>query len=379
MQIPNSNPTWPLRDYYTPHQHCFGRCPISLRYSVLKLPQESLNHIKKNEQSQNQEMKFGKEFRIHLEESLPEWRDKFLCYKPLKKLLKRFPTNPNADQSQPAAENDVPAAGADPANGTTMSVDPKDERSMNLAEFQDWFVRLLNEELEKFNDFYVDKEEDFVIRFQELKERIQRVNESDGDGVPSAVRNLSEEMMEVRKEFVNIHGEMVLLKNYSSLNFAGLVKILKKYDKRTGGLLQLPFTQVAAHQPFITTESLTQLVRECEAKVELLFPLEEEVTEPTPQDPPLNDITNNNNNNPSERGPLGDANQGIYRSTLSAMRTIQGLRTSSTCNPLSFAALFRNEEDQGSGAVTAENSPLSPLPVEDNDCKSEQEDRNSDQ
>ncbi|KAL1557155.1 SPX domain-containing protein [Salvia divinorum] len=32
-------------------------------------------------------MKFGREFRIHLEQTLPEWRDKFLRYKLLKKLL----------------------------------------------------------------------------------------------------------------------------------------------------------------------------------------------------------------------------------------------------------------------------------------------------
>jgi hypothetical protein len=31
---------------------------------------------------------------------------------------------------------------------------------------QAWFLRILNQELEKFNDFYVDKEEEFVIRFQ---------------------------------------------------------------------------------------------------------------------------------------------------------------------------------------------------------------------
>jgi SPX domain protein involved in polyphosphate accumulation len=37
-------------------------------------------------------MKFGKEFKTHLEETLPEWRDKFLCYKPLKKLLKQLPS-----------------------------------------------------------------------------------------------------------------------------------------------------------------------------------------------------------------------------------------------------------------------------------------------
>lgn len=84
-------------------------------------------------------MKFGKEFRIHLEETLPEWRDKYLQYKPLKKLLKNIPA--------PAAADNLPPAGP-------------------LPELQEWFVGILNEELEKFNDFYVDKEEDFIIRFQ---------------------------------------------------------------------------------------------------------------------------------------------------------------------------------------------------------------------
>lgn len=83
-------------------------------------------------------MKFGKEFRIHLEETLPEWRDKYLSYKPLKKLLKNIPAPPTDNLPL-----DAP-----------------------LPELHEWFVGILNEELEKFNDFYVDKEEDFIIRFQ---------------------------------------------------------------------------------------------------------------------------------------------------------------------------------------------------------------------
>lgn len=35
----------------------------------------------------------------------------------------------------------------------------------------------------------------------------------------------SEEMMDIRKDFVAIHGQMLLLQNYSSLNFAGKVDI----------------------------------------------------------------------------------------------------------------------------------------------------------
>ncbi|KAL1558984.1 SPX domain-containing protein 4 [Salvia divinorum] len=204
-------------------------------------------------------MKFGKEFRIHLEETLPDWRDKYLQYKPLKKLLK----------SIPAADNPPPDG-------------------------HEWFVGILNEELEKFNDFYVDKEEDFIIRFQALKERIERLKARGSmDLVFTSETEFSEEMMEIRKDFVSIHGEMVLLKNYSSLNFAGLIKILKKYDRRTGELLSLPFTQLAVHQPFFMTEPVTRLVRECEENLELLFPQEAEVVESTSvQQKQNNDLPN---------------------------------------------------------------------------------------
>ncbi|KAF4390773.1 hypothetical protein G4B88_015663 [Cannabis sativa] len=297
-------------------------------------------------------MKFGKEFTTHLEDTLPEWRDKFLCYKPLKKFLKTFPTNPS-DQHQPF-EAVAPAA----LEGF------EDQGNPPLAELQDWFIRILNEELDKFNDFYVDKEEEFVIRFQELKERIERVKEKSNNGRAfTSESEFSEEIMDIRRDFVAIHGEMVLLKNYSSLNFAGtgLVKILKKYDKRTGGLLRLPFTQLALRQPSFSTEPLTRLVRECEANLELLFPLEAEIIESTP---PLQDKTNqqlNNHANITETpSNLGEDTVYLYRSTIAAMRAIRGLqKASSTYNPLSFSSVFRSQEDEGSGAVTSENSASS--------------------
>lgn len=280
-----------------------------------------------------------------------------------------------ANLDRQAVENDGPNGGGGVGRGGAAAAlrgaDPSqiNPKNMTSVEFQEWFVRFLNEELEKFNDFYVDKEEEFVIRFQELKERIESVQErSRNDEVAVSESEFSEEMMDIRKEFVTIHGEMVLLKNYSSLNFAGLIKILKKYDKRTGGLLRLPFTQLAVHQPFSTTEPLTRLVRECEASLELLFPLEDEVIESTSvlgnqPSAPFNDITNIS----SETASLGDATFDIYRSTLSAMRTIQGLRRSSTYNPLSFATLFRNQDEEGSGAVTAENSASNSAPSSDDD------------
>lgn len=188
-------------------------------------------------------------------------------------------------------------------------------------------------------------------------------------------------MLEIRKDFVTIHGEMVLLKNYSSLNFAGtsfncrmlhdcrhqfttlllwifcvgLVKILKKYDKRTGGLLSVPFTQRALHQPFFTTEPLTRLVHECENNLELLFPLEAEVTD---SDLPGKDGTRSGSSD-HRTSCVQEETADVYRSTLAAMKAIQGLRkASSTYNPLSLAQFFHCQDDEnGAGTVTTANSP----------------------
>ncbi|CAN6469569.1 unnamed protein product [Victoria cruziana] len=325
-------------------------------------------------------MKFGKEFRTHLEETIPEWRDKFLSYKPLKKLLKQISVPDSSSQRPPDFYSWLDGNGPGPAGGVdaegrdrgveedaaagrvlgVIDVDgrggvgiPRGEGRARSAVLEEWFVGLLDLELEKFNDFYVDKEEEFVIRLQELKERIERVKEKTNGGEHfTSESEFSEEMVDIRKDFVTIHGEMVLLQNYSSLNFAGLIKILKKYDKRTGALLRLPFTQRALHQPFFTTEPLTRLVRECEANLELLFPLEAEVVEPQMH-------SQGKNSSSSAEGPasLQEDTVEIYRSTLAAMRTIQGLRkASSTCNPLSFATFFHNRDEDESGEITTENS-----------------------
>ncbi|KAH0973654.1 hypothetical protein GBA52_025810 [Prunus armeniaca] len=317
-------------------------------------------------------MKFGKEFRTHLEETLPEWRDKFLCYKLLKKLLKRLPA-----ATAIAAVDSLPSHlnfRQQPSDADAAAAGDGGRGFRPFAGLQDWFVGILNEEVEKLNDFYVDTEEDFVIRFQELKGRIEQVKEkSSRGGAFTSESSFSEEVMDIRKDFVTIHGEMVLLTNYSSLNFAGIVKILKKYDKRTGGLLRLPFTQLALRQPFFITEPLTRLVRECEANLELLFPLEAEVIEATPPPPdettpPTPDETspdrsrsnpefNNSANIASETPSNQEANMDIYRGTLAAMRAIRGLRkASSTSNPWSLSNHYRSQDDESTGAVTAENS-----------------------
>ncbi|KAK3145602.1 hypothetical protein QOZ80_3BG0255040 [Eleusine coracana subsp. coracana] len=296
-------------------------------------------------------MKFGKDFRNHLEETLPAWRDKYLAYKALKKLIKKLP--PPADvppppPPPPGPPLPVPAAAAEGEEGGGHGAGQG-----NVA-LGDWFARILDMELHKLNDFYMEREEWYVIRLQVLKERIERVKAKKNDAFTSR-SEFTEEMLEIRKDFVIIHGEMILLQTYSSLNFAGLVKILKKYDKRTGGVLRLPFTQRARHQPFFTTEPLTRLVRECEANLELLFPIEAEVLEPgssskleAKDDVASRDPTSSCDTEASD----------LYRSTIAAMKAIQGLRrASSTSTPLSLSRFFNGEDGEAcSGAVTSESS-----------------------
>ncbi|XP_044982458.1 SPX domain-containing protein 4-like [Hordeum vulgare subsp. vulgare] len=167
-------------------------------------------------------------------------------------------------------------------------------------------------------------------------------------------------MLEIRRDFVLIHGEMILLQTYSSLNFAGLVKILKKYDKRTGGVLSLPFTQRARHQPFFTTEPLTRLVRECEANLEILFPVEDEVLESG------SSSKHQAHNDAASRDPASSSDAEtteVYQSTLAAMKAIEGLKkASSTYNALSLARFFHGEDGEACyGAVTSESSLLDSL------------------
>ncbi|KAA8520482.1 hypothetical protein F0562_014738 [Nyssa sinensis] len=158
-------------------------------------------------------MKFGKRLKQQIQESLPGWRNEFISYKDLKKLVRLISSAPSM------------------LNG-----------SLEYGKTEAEFVCLLNNEIEKFNAFFMEQEEDFIIRHKEFQQRIQRVTDKWGSkGSQPSENDYKEEMSRIRKDIVNFHGEMVLLMNYSNINYTGLAKILKKYDKRTGGLLRSPF------------------------------------------------------------------------------------------------------------------------------------------
>ncbi|KAL2324227.1 hypothetical protein Fmac_023285 [Flemingia macrophylla] len=188
------------------------------------------------------DMKFDKILKSLIEQTLPDWRDKFLCYKILKKQLNVMC----------------------PEHGTPQ-LDAKE-----LIHF----LNLLQLEIDKFNTFFIDKEEEYVIKWKELQDKVVEALDSNVD------------LMSLGREIVDFHGEMVLLENYSALNYTGmlcfkspcmnatidcLVKIIKKHDKKTGALLRTPFIQEVVTQPFFEIDVLKKLVKECEMILSILF------------------------------------------------------------------------------------------------------------
>ncbi|PWA51172.1 SPX domain-containing protein [Artemisia annua] len=185
------------------------------------------------------------------------------------------------------------------------------------------FVELLEKEIEKFNLFFIEKEEEYIIKLKELQDSVAKAKDS------------SDEMIKIRKEMVDFHGEMVLLENYSALNYTGIVKILKKYDKRTGTVLRLPYLQKVLQQPFFTTDLLYKLVKECEALLDRLFPL----TEPN-EEGSNNGVgeTSTSNNTDATTGLVGakelaelEYMKSLYtKSTISALRVLKEIRSRSS-------------------------------------------------
>ncbi|WVZ58787.1 hypothetical protein U9M48_009017 [Paspalum notatum var. saurae] len=247
-------------------------------------------------------MKFGKRLQKQVEESLPEWRDKFLAYKRLKRLLRLVVSSTAAASSSSSPRRISGIAGAVAAEAA--------------------FVRLLDAEVDRFNAFFMEQEEDFVIRHRartrvhiELQETVKKAAQ-DAARRPSSETELSLTMRRVRKEMVDLHGEMVLLLNYSAINYTGLAKIVKKYDKRTGRLLRLPFIEKVLGQPFFATELISRLVRECETTMEAVFKASR--------------VHHAGASAGARPVAVAAAEQGIFRNTVAALVTVGELRSGSS-------------------------------------------------
>lgn len=103
------------------------------------------------------------------------------------------------------------------------------------------FVQALSDTLNQLNDVYIEKEETSVIRVERLESEL-------------ATASTPEQLNELHKQFVDFHGEVLLLVHWSILAYTATVKILKKHHKRTGLLVKAPQLGNLLSQPFCSTE-----------------------------------------------------------------------------------------------------------------------------
>lgn len=97
-------------------------------------------------------MKFWKILSNLIEQTLPDWQDKFLSYKDLKKQLKLICPNNNDNKDK---DSDFPSTKR-----------PKLEDDVDVTKEVNEFLKLLELEIDKFNSFFVEKEEEYVIKLK---------------------------------------------------------------------------------------------------------------------------------------------------------------------------------------------------------------------
>mmetsp|Transcript_18918 Transcript_18918/g.31043 ORF Transcript_18918/g.31043 Transcript_18918/m.31043 type:complete len:511 (-) Transcript_18918:193-1725(-) len=154
-------------------------------------------------------MKFGKQLQTSTYRL--QYADQFLDYKALKRRIK--------------AIDNVPCS-------------PENE-GLFLEDFEN--------QLNKINEFFVSKEEDFVINLRFLEDEILQARLTSNPKIG-----------QLQQQLVDFIGELVALEEFAALNFIGLRKILKKHSKKIGR--HSPLNREILEQPFLSESIVPELV-----------------------------------------------------------------------------------------------------------------------
>ena len=117
------------------------------------------------------------------------------------------------------------------------------------------FTALLDQEVEKVNDFYMDRIEEAVIILHALKQHAEQLALA---GAPADARTACQ------RSLVAFHYNLLTLQNYVALNFTAVVKILKKFDKKCGCALRQDYINALVELPFYRCQALGELVEDTE-------------------------------------------------------------------------------------------------------------------
>lgn len=161
-------------------------------------------------------MRFGKTLASSV---YPPWRDKYIDYTKLKKLLRE-------DEASP-------------------------QREWTEQDEEDFVQELINVQLDKVHQFHVDTYKSLRDRTSECEAKLEPIAATtNGKEASPEQRAIVEEVM---KELDNISKDIERLRKFSRINFTGFLKAAKKHDRKRGRhyrvqpILQVRLSQVPFH------------------------------------------------------------------------------------------------------------------------------------
>eukprot|EP00166_Cyanidium_caldarium_P000442 ctg_117.g64 len=235
-------------------------------------------------------MKFGKKLLDAVDASNADWKPFFMDYKGLKKLIASSVMKNTELDKEDVTNNPTGKAGALKdvsrqetdtlidtgllslqGHGCDIEEEEENRERHNkkrkcLGDPMFSFFLLLKQELDKVNDFYLDKEEELIIAHQMLKSTVINYISS-----PEAAKV---DWRSLKRQLIDLHGNTVMLESYATVNYTGFRKILKKLDKKTGSDVRRKYLQVVWGTPFFSLTILQGIVKEIE---KLLSDLEQVV------------------------------------------------------------------------------------------------------
>eukprot|EP01025_Chloroclados_australasicus_P049713 TRINITY_DN567_c0_g2_i1.p1 TRINITY_DN567_c0_g2~~TRINITY_DN567_c0_g2_i1.p1 ORF type:complete len:261 (+),score=22.41 TRINITY_DN567_c0_g2_i1:200-982(+) len=189
-------------------------------------------------------MKFGKLLK-RTSTLIPELEGWLLHYKELKKQvkgLKRLKAQLQQLQSMPYSE---------------VVREQLNNLLSEISRRQEQFIKAVYDDVDRSNDLFVEQEEMAVIHMTSLDDEYRTLTPS----------HPLEEIFQLKLDYECQRTNLVLLLHWVLLSFAGIAKILKKYDKLVGSNLMGMFMETVCRQPFFSTTYISQYLLMCSDRI----------------------------------------------------------------------------------------------------------------
>jgi len=250
---------------------------------------------KKQQNIQQQTMKFCKNLQRVVEISDPTYSPFWVNYKMLKKLIKELPSLVPADEGnstqkkkvkstrvgRPESPDSIESSGSTihcarqqhHGDKTTEGVKPSSElgedhtnkksrEAINKSPGEVAFFKLLHAEFKKASHFFEKAQQEFIIREERVREGMEIMKQ------PNSIM-VSEKWSLLAKSLYRLYKDLLLLETFAIMTYCSFSKILKKHDKVTGYSTRNAFmANVVNKANFTNYPTLLEMIKRCEKMYE---------------------------------------------------------------------------------------------------------------